>query len=334
MPCRPHGSGGASRPVGGRSATRRRRQPTASTSRRPQRRRHHAATQRRRGARHDPGSVRLRAPRPRVDEALRRSPRSATGEDVKVLAGGQSLLPVLRLRLAAPELARRPRPDRRAARRPRRRRRDRDRRDDHARRGHPRPAGPPARAAAGRRPPRPSPTRRCGTAARSAARSRTPTRPATCRRRRWRSTRELVIAGPGGRADGGGGGLLPRLLHHRGRRGRDPRPRSGSPSTPAGARTTRSSTGSRRPGRSSAVAAAVRVEDGTIAEARVGLTNMGSAPVRAPRRRGGAGRSAGDGRRDRPRPAPRPTARPRRPTPTATRTTVGTWRGCSPDGRC
>ena len=29
-------------------------------------------------------------------------PRSAAGQDAKVLAGGQSLLPVLRLRLAAP----------------------------------------------------------------------------------------------------------------------------------------------------------------------------------------------------------------------------------------
>ena len=41
------------------------------------------------------------------------------------------------------------------------------------------------------------------------------------------------------------------------------------------------------------VAAAVRVENGTIAEARVGLTNMGTVPVRAQRSRR---RSSGSGR--------------------------------------
>ena len=35
-----------------------------------------------------------------------------------------------------------------------------------------------------------------------------------------------------------------------------------------------------------AVAAAVKADGGTISEARVGLTNMGSTPLRAPRRRG------------------------------------------------
>ena len=53
---------------------------------------------------------------------------------------------------------------------------------------HARPAGPRARRADRRRRPRRSPTRRCGTAAPSAARSRTPTRPVTCRRWRSRST--------------------------------------------------------------------------------------------------------------------------------------------------
>ena len=47
-----------------------------------------------------------------------------------------------------------------------------------------------------------------------------------------------------------------------------------------------------------AVAAAVRVEGGTIAEARVGLTNMGSVPVRARGGGAGPGGAAGDGRRD------------------------------------
>ena len=46
-----------------------------------------------------------------------------------------------------------------------------------------------------------------------------------------------------------------------------------------------------------AVAAAVRTEGGTIAEARVGLTNMGSTPLRARGGRGGPGRAAGHRRR-------------------------------------
>ena len=48
-----------------------------------------------------------------------------------------------------------------------------------------------------------------------------------------------------------------------------------------------------------AVAAAVRRENGHIAEARIGLTNMGPTPLRASRRRGGAGRGRGLRRRDR-----------------------------------
>ena len=36
-----------------------------------------------------------------IDEALRAV--ASSGEDVKILAGGQSLIPVMRLRLAAPE---------------------------------------------------------------------------------------------------------------------------------------------------------------------------------------------------------------------------------------
>ena len=124
-----------------------------------------------------------------VDEALRLlAEAGGSGKDVKVLGGGQSLLPVLRLRLAAPEVVV-----------------DlgriddlRDVRDDGdaivigAMTTHDTvlraPAGAPARAAAGRWPPRRSPTRRCATAARSAGRWCTPTRPVTCRRRRWRWT--------------------------------------------------------------------------------------------------------------------------------------------------
>ena len=112
-------------------------------------------------------------------------------------------------------------------------------------------------------------------------------------------------------------------------------PRSGSRSTPAGAPTTRSSTGSRRPGRSCAVAAAVRVEGGTIAEARVGLTNMGPTPIRATGGRAGAGRPAGHGRggpgRGRARGA---RARPPPSDADAAADYRGTWPGCSPAARC
>ena len=49
-----------------------------------------------------------------VEEAL--AALAEHGDDAKILAGGQSLLPVLRMRLNAPELRHRPRPDRLAAR--------------------------------------------------------------------------------------------------------------------------------------------------------------------------------------------------------------------------
>ena len=131
-----------------------------------------------------------------VEEALQAL--SQYGDDAKIIAGGQSLLPVLRMRLNAPEWVI-----------------DlgkidslRGIRDDgdaivigamtthhevHARR--PGEGARPADHA--RRRPR-SPTRRYATAAPSAGRSRTPTRPATSVRRRWRSGAEFVIAGPGG----------------------------------------------------------------------------------------------------------------------------------------
>ena len=67
-----------------------------------------------------------------LEEAL--SALAEHGDDAKIIAGGQSLLPVLRMRLNAPGGRHRPRQDRGAARRARRRRRDRHRRDDHARR--------------------------------------------------------------------------------------------------------------------------------------------------------------------------------------------------------
>ena len=84
-----------------------------------------------------------------------------------------------------------------------------------------------------------------------------------------------------------------------------------------------------------AVAATVRVEGGTIAEARVGLTNMGSTPLRATL---GRGRPSSGSRRPRTpsaRPARRrPTAPTRRRTSTATPTTASTSPPSSPGARC
>ena len=71
-----------------------------------------------------------------------------------------------------------------------------------------------------------------------------------------------------------------------------------------------------------AVAATVKADGGTITEARVGLTNMGSTPLRATLRRAGPGRTAGDRRsgprggrlcRRRHQPALRPQRRRRLP---------------------
>ncbi len=99
------------------------------------------------------------------------------GEDAKLLAGGHSLLPLMKLRLAAPTLL----VDLRKV--PglsgiQHNGGDDDRRDDAPPRRGERPA---ARRWPRRRRPR-SPTSRCATAARSAARSPTATRPPTCRR--------------------------------------------------------------------------------------------------------------------------------------------------------
>ncbi|CCW14226.1 carbon monoxide dehydrogenase medium subunit [Rhodococcus aetherivorans] len=73
-----------------------------------------------------------------IDEAV--AALAAAGEDAKIIAGGQSLMPVLRLRLAAPttlvDLGRVP--DLRGG--ARGRRRPRDRRDDHPPRRDPRSA--------------------------------------------------------------------------------------------------------------------------------------------------------------------------------------------------
>ena len=158
---------------------------------------------------------------------------------------------------------------------------------------------------------------RGGTPAWRGTRARRP-RPVTCRRRRWPSA-QMVIAGPCGRrtveaADFfAGPGSRPRSVEG------SCWSRCACPSTRAGEPATRSSTASRRPGRCG-VAAALRVDGGRIAEARVALTNMGSVPVRAtgveqalvgqprpPTRCGRHAASAGDGTSPGAEPTPTPT---------------------------
>ena len=78
----------------------------------------------------------------------------------------------------------------------------------------------------------------------------------------------------------------------------------------AGASTTRSSTGSAQAWALVGVAALVQRSNGSIAEARVGLTNMGSTPVRAAATESGAGRCGRDRRR--------PSRPPRSTPPTGT----------------
>ena len=232
----------------------------------------------------------------------------------------------------APDAAQRTRParrhrrDRLAAGRPRRRRRARDRRDD-ARLRDPRqrPRSSSTRCCCTRRSPR-SPTRRSGTAAPSAAH---------CARRPGRRLgapilaldAEFVIAGQGGErtvaaATSSSTSSRPRSVRTRSS------PRSGSRSTTAGARTTRSSCGSPTSGRSWPWPRRSRLDGGTISEARIGLVNMGSTALRA-----AATEEALVGSRP-PRTAyarraTRPARAPTRPrTSTVTPTTVGTSRPC------
>ena len=121
-----------------------------------------------------------------VDEAV--AALAEHGDDAKVLAGGQSLIPLLRLRLAYPEVV----VDVGRVDEMRGVREDGDHLVIGAMTTHYDVIHDPLVQAHARsdrrRRPRRSPTRRYGTAAPSAARSRTPTRPATCRRWRWRWT--------------------------------------------------------------------------------------------------------------------------------------------------
>ena len=166
-----------------------------------------------------PAPVRLRRP---DEPSTRRWRRSAEhGDDAKVLAGGQSLLPVLRMRLNAPEMVIDLGRHRGPAGHPGRRRRHRHRRDDPVpRRASTTPLVAGARRGCSPRRSRRWPTRRSGTAARSAApwSHADPAgdlgAPALALDASW------SIAGPGGERTVAAGGLLRRPLRDRGRRGR------------------------------------------------------------------------------------------------------------------
>ena len=133
----------------------------------------------------DPGGEGVIPARVRLRRRRERRPRDRAalrgGGDAKLLAGGQSLIPALRLRIARPaklvDLGRLVRSRLRARRR-------HARRDRGARRAT-RPSRPircsRSTARSSRTPRRRSAIRRCVTAARSAGRSPTATRPPTCR---------------------------------------------------------------------------------------------------------------------------------------------------------
>ena len=155
------------------------------------------------------------------------------GDDGRALAGGHSLIPMMKLRLATPGAPRRSRRHRRAQRRPRRRRRHRHRRHDD-----------PARADRLRASERqdPDPARDLAADRRSAGALRRHDR-RQCRQ--WRSgqrhaggddvpRRQLSRHGPGRRTPHRGARLLPgRLLHRaRARRGAHRRPHSGTARRP------------------------------------------------------------------------------------------------------
>ena len=116
------------------------------------------------------------------------------GEDAKLLAGGHSLLPLMKLRLAAPTLL----VDLRQVPGLHGIQRDNGGWRIGAMTRHADLAGHAGARAWRRARRRRSPTSRCATAARSAARSRTATRPRTCPRCCSRSTGAVTRAGPNG----------------------------------------------------------------------------------------------------------------------------------------
>ena len=250
-----------------------------------------------------------------------------------MLAGGQSLMPVLKLRLAAPtllvDLGRIDEP----AGHQRRRRRDRHRRDDDARRGGEQRRSSREHAAV------------LSKAAQTVADPQV----------RHRGTlggalvhadpagdlpapilaldAELVIAGAGGERTVAAADFFEDLFttvvgedeiltadpdpqaHRLGRALREVHPGRAAVVDRRGRGARRRPRAARSPRRRSA------------------LTNMGSTPLRASAVEAGAGRAAADRRGGQGGAARRRRRAPtRRPTPTATRTTVVTWRPCSPAG--
>ena len=171
------------------------------------------------------------------------------------------------------------------------------------------------------------PTRRCGTAARSAARWPTRTRPATCPPSSLALDATMIAHGPGGERAIGASDFFDDYLTTA----------LAADEILTGVRVPKLGPGwgyryekFHRTAQAWAivgVAALARRSNGQVAEARIGLTNMGSVPVRA--RAVEAAVAGAEATRDalrRPR-STRPTGRTRRQTCTARPTTGATWRG-------
>ena len=138
-----------------------------------------------------------------------------------------------------------------------------------------------------------SPTSRCATAGRSGARSSTATRRRTCPRCCSRPRATMTIRGEGGERRGRGGRLLRGLPDDGGARtARSSRASRCRRSTATGTRTAKFNR-RREDWAMVAVCALVKqAGDGSCEDVRIGLTHMGSTPLRATRGRGGAARAA------------------------------------------
>ena len=246
-------------------------------------------------------------------------------EDAKLLAGGHSLLPAMKLRLARPAVLVDIGRIARAVVRPGRRRPPRDRSAD------------PASGRAGdRAPPRALPDRRVhgGTHRRSAGpASRNDRRDARARRSCIRPARGDARArrrAGGSRAgrgadDPGGGASSPASSRPRSRPTRCSW-RCGSRSGPSAGWSYVKMRRRAQDWATVGVAAIVERTNGSVGKASIGLTNMGATPLRAERCGGGA-RRRGVARRG--CGAHRRTARTRPPTTRRARTSADTWRRCS-----
>ncbi len=261
-----------------------------------------------------------------VEEAL--AALSQHGDDAKIIAGGQRLLPVLRMRLNAPEMVIDLGPDPVAAGRARRRRRDRDRGDDPALRRRVRPVGGPARG--------PDLRGRWSTVADAQVRHRGTFGGALAHADPAGDLGAPALAleasfvdrRAGRHPDRGGGRLLRRPLRDRDRRRRGPHRGPAAQAhrvgralrevRPGGPPVADRGRGRGGPGRGR------RDRRGPDRADQHGLDAAAGT-----RGRGGAGRAAAvGGRRTHGGRARRPRARTRPPTSTATRTTAGTSPGC------